>query len=412
MNKNKTSYQELKSQKEYLKIIAANVVSRFGDSIDAIAFSWMMYQVTGSASMMALIFGLNYIPTILLQPFAGALVDRLPKKLIMILGDIGRGILVLFTIILFHFNILSTGILIAITMINSTLESFREPAAAAIVPQLLDEDKYTIGIGLNNSLTRVAEIAGLILAGGIIGLLGAMGALAIDALTFLVSAVFIGLITLKEANVRMAFHSKTILLDMKDGVRYLLNNRLLMMLTLIGMIVNCALVPISAFCVPYVTDFLHAGPEVLSIIQLIQVVGIGLGAFLTPKLSRLTNKSILIIGGSSMGLAMCSLWFYPYLAPSVFAIALTLVSVFVFGFSIGAINVVFGASVMRLIPKEMMGRIKGIRSAILVATMPVASFACSLISNFVSVPSTIAIAGLLLLWFNIMLHFYKPLKES
>ena len=63
MNKNKASYQELKPQKEYLKIIAANVVSRFGDSIDAIAFSWMMYQVTGSASMMALIFGLNYIPT-------------------------------------------------------------------------------------------------------------------------------------------------------------------------------------------------------------------------------------------------------------------------------------------------------------------------------------------------------------
>lgn len=75
-----TSYKELSSQTQFLKMVAANVVSRFGDSLDAIAFSWIMYQVTGSASLIAFILALNYLPNIFLMPFSGVLVDRFSKK--------------------------------------------------------------------------------------------------------------------------------------------------------------------------------------------------------------------------------------------------------------------------------------------------------------------------------------------
>ena len=74
------NYRVLLSQKQFLKLMLANLVSRFGDSLDVIAYSWIMYEVTGSESLMALIMGLNYVPTVLLQPFAGALVGRMKKK--------------------------------------------------------------------------------------------------------------------------------------------------------------------------------------------------------------------------------------------------------------------------------------------------------------------------------------------
>ena len=69
-----TSYRPLKAEKEYLKLIAANIINRFGDSIDGIAIAWLMYQITQSAALMALILGLNYLPTILL-------LDRVAKRL-------------------------------------------------------------------------------------------------------------------------------------------------------------------------------------------------------------------------------------------------------------------------------------------------------------------------------------------
>ena len=71
----KIGYRDILSQKQFMKIIFADVISRFGDSIDAIAFTWLIYTVTGSAAWSAVIFAVNQIPTVLLQPFAGVLVD-------------------------------------------------------------------------------------------------------------------------------------------------------------------------------------------------------------------------------------------------------------------------------------------------------------------------------------------------
>ena len=67
---NHNSYRALVTQRQYCKLIVANLVGRFGDSLDAIAYSWLVYQVTGNAAMMAVLLTFNTLPGILLQPFA------------------------------------------------------------------------------------------------------------------------------------------------------------------------------------------------------------------------------------------------------------------------------------------------------------------------------------------------------
>ena len=67
----KSVYAPLKTQKEYLKLITSSVVNRFGDSIDAIAYSLLTYEITGSAALMAFVLAINYLPTVILQPIAG-----------------------------------------------------------------------------------------------------------------------------------------------------------------------------------------------------------------------------------------------------------------------------------------------------------------------------------------------------
>ena len=87
-------YRVLRTQKQYLKLLLADLISRFGDSLDVIAYSWIMYEITGSEALMALIVGLNYIPTVLLQPFTGALVEKIKKKKLMVITDFLRFLLV------------------------------------------------------------------------------------------------------------------------------------------------------------------------------------------------------------------------------------------------------------------------------------------------------------------------------
>ena len=80
----KVGYKDVLKQKEYVKLIIANLISRFGDSIDAIAFTWLVYAITGSAAWSAIIFAVNQLPSVLVQPFAGALVENMDKKKIIL----------------------------------------------------------------------------------------------------------------------------------------------------------------------------------------------------------------------------------------------------------------------------------------------------------------------------------------
>ena len=120
-----SKYSALRGEREYFKLLAANAVNRFGDSVDSIALSLLMYEVTGSASMMALLLAVNYLPTIILQPIAGAVVDRMDKKAVMVWMDFARGAVVALIALLVYLDALSTAMLFVCVALISTLETLR-----------------------------------------------------------------------------------------------------------------------------------------------------------------------------------------------------------------------------------------------------------------------------------------------
>ena len=92
----KIGYRDILKQTEYMKMIFAALVNRFGDSIDAIASTWIVYELTGSAAWSAVIFGVNRIPSVFVPPLAGAWVEGRNKKVIMVLTDLIRAACVAF----------------------------------------------------------------------------------------------------------------------------------------------------------------------------------------------------------------------------------------------------------------------------------------------------------------------------
>ena len=81
----KIGYKDIFKQKEYMKMMVAALINRFGDSIDAIASTWIVYELTGSAVWSAVIFGVNKVPSVFVTPLAGAWVEGRNKKAIMII---------------------------------------------------------------------------------------------------------------------------------------------------------------------------------------------------------------------------------------------------------------------------------------------------------------------------------------
>ena len=98
--------KQLIGYKDYMLLFIANFISRFGDSIDAIAYSFMVYELTGSKLLMGTLFAVNAIPNIVLSPFAGVIADRFNKKRLITIGYLGRGIMVSITALMLSIGIL------------------------------------------------------------------------------------------------------------------------------------------------------------------------------------------------------------------------------------------------------------------------------------------------------------------
>ena len=383
-----SKYSALRGEREYFKLLAANAVNRFGDSVDSIAFSLLMYEVTGSASMMALLLAVNYLPTIILQPIAGAVVDRMNKKAVMVWMDFARGAVVAFIVLLLYLDALSTAALFICVALISTLETLRIPAGACAMPALLEKDKYTVGVALNGGAGQVCTVVGLALAGPIVEGLGMEWAFAIDMGTFFFSGAAIAALKMKlpPRHDAQKVSVRAVGRDMAEGLRYLKGSKLLWALTLLGMALNFIATPVNTFYTPFVTDDLGGGATLLSATQLVLVGGVALGALMVPWLEKLRIRTTATVTGLAfalMGVVMPALLLLPTLA---WRAAALLAVCLVEGLCLGVLNTLYSSRFMMYTDKEYLSRTAGVTNALLMLMSPAGSLICSAAAAVMSVP--------------------------
>ena len=401
----KSVYAPLKTQKEYLKLTASSVVNRFGDSIDAIAYSLLTYEITGSAALMAFVLAINYLPTVILQPIAGVVTEKMNPVRLMSLCDLGRGVCVLTEAALYAMGLLTTPLILLGVLINSTLEALSTPAGVGIVPRLLSEELYTAGIALRKTLSSTMELIGLACAGAIVGALGISAALAIDAGTFLLSAALIACIRPapleaapgEEENARLASKISHIAHELRGVFVQIARTPLLRAVVLLGMALNFTAVPYSVFFTPYVTTNLGGDAYALSLLQIAFVVGMMIGSYVTPHLDRLSARVQILIGGFGAALCYLAMAVFPSVAPYTLRLALTCCDTFVFGAFNAMLSIAFSAAFMRSTPTDQLTRTSGAVNAVLTCAMPVGALLCSALVSFISVPAMLAFGGLLCL---------------
>lgn len=402
----KRNYRALLSQKQYLKLLTADLISRFGDSLDAIAYSWIMYEITGSESLMAFIIGLNYIPTILLQPFTGALIDRVNKRIMMALTDLLRFLVVLLFVALYINGMLTPVLIAALTMLTSTIEAFRMPAGSAITPLLLEPSYYTLGKAASYSFSRVSQLMGYIVSGGLIALIGSAGVLVIDAVTFFISAVLILWIRVTENNKTdetKDVNLNQIFSDFQEGISFLKGSRVVQMISVIGLVINFGLMPLTVFQTPYVSDYLNMGAGMLSYIKILMMVGMMAGAFVTPRLLKFKKGNLCVAAGIGMGISIVCMYVTPDIHLMIGKMVLLTLSMFFVGVGGGILNVVIGGCMMAAVPRDKMGRMSGLNAAIMEASMPVGSFICSALALMLSVTQIFALFGICTILFYLLI---------
>src|SRR6266545_498454 len=182
-------WRDLAARAEFRALFVAVVISIAGDQFARVALSVLVYDRTRSAGWTAVTYALTYIPDLVFGPLLGGLADRFPRRRVLVTADLGRAVLVA----LMALPGLPLPAVIALLVVVQALGAPANAARAATLAAVLPGDEYVLGKAANDMVVQLSQVLGFAGGGVLVAGVGPSTALLVDAATFAVSAVLLGI---------------------------------------------------------------------------------------------------------------------------------------------------------------------------------------------------------------------------
>jgi len=360
---------ELAIQPDYMKLWLGQTLSLIGDSLGGMAVSVMLLQRTGSAMILSVGFIISWLPTVVLGPFAGVLIDRISRKTALIIADTARGLLTLiFAVALWHGH---TQVVYAYLW-QFGLAVFRTPympATQAIIPALVGSDRLQRANSLQSMGQSIAQVIGPALAGLVIAALGGPLAMALDAASFFISA---GLITLTRprGDVQMRRGKpQPALRQFREGLAFFAQNRTALALLAVAITANFVSQPSGIALQVHILKTHKASPQLLGLSYSASALVALLGSVMLlsrRQWSALGRMLLLSLAWSGTWLAAVAVPRNAALIPFVFAAG---------SFMGPAMQMSMSTLYQMIAPDEMRGRVFAVRQTFSTILSPVSMLA-------------------------------------
>ena len=200
------------------------VVSQIGDGVSKLALLWFVYSITGSPLKTSVIGLLQTVPAIVLAPVIGVAVDRLPKKILLIVSDLVRALVLGLIPCWMAADTFTVSHLYILVTLHAVATAVFGPALTAAVPSLVAPSQYTSANALLQSTTSLGIIMGPALSGIGIAALSSQDVLCLNAATYVVAAACFVPIRFARPTLRLVKEPAvtSMLHDLADGVRYVM----------------------------------------------------------------------------------------------------------------------------------------------------------------------------------------------
>ncbi|MDH5298709.1 MAG: MFS transporter, partial [Desulfobulbaceae bacterium] len=203
------------------------VISQMGNWFNYIAIFVLLTKLTGSGHAVSWFLIAKFLPSAVLGPAAGVLVDRLPRKAIMIASDLVRAGIVLCFLLVSRPD--QVWIVYVLALTQESIWTFFDPARRASIPNLCAPHELNVANALGGASWSVMLALGAALGGLTSAVAGWQAAIVIDALTFLISAWLLSAIHLPPPPPspprKLTWQDYTGLADLREGCRYVASDR-------------------------------------------------------------------------------------------------------------------------------------------------------------------------------------------
>lgn len=334
---------------EFLRLWSGLTISVLGDWVGSTALTLHIYNVTGSASAVAVLTIVRSLPVLLLGPLAGVTADRFSRRRIMIGSDIARALL--YALLPFATTLPQ---IMTIAFLTSGISIFFRPALSALTPDLVNKEQLLEANSLMFSASNLMMIVGPAIGGLMVGFLGTGWAFQFDAITFVVSAwaVFFTTDRWRKREVTQERQGATAWFkDLAWGLSYLVRQRAVAVMTLEMMLMALGMVAVTVLEVIFVKSILGAGDDGYGLLLSVAGGGALIGSLLAGWIGKKASASVLFCWTGVLG----GLSFFLYANIRFFYITLIIVLVQMIIFSVG--QVAAQSLLQQMIPEELRGRV-------------------------------------------------------
>lgn len=360
------------------------LVSQLGTGMTRFALLIWAYEQTGSATTLALLGFFSWVPVVICSPIAGVWADRFDRRKLMMIGDLGAGLMTMMVMGLFFSGRLAIWHLYLLEATASAFESLQIPAYTAATSTILSKDEYARSNGMRTVSNDLTRIIAPVSAGILLAFIGIGGIMVIDVVTFFIAIATLLLVRIpRPARHDMGATRQPFWTQITFGFRYVHARKGLWGLMLIFTGINF-FAALTYFAILPAMILARTGGDEVALASVQAVLGgAGVVGGIVVSVWGLPRRKIHVaLAGCGISFLFGDLLFAAGRTLTVWLIAASVAAFFI-PFIIAANRTIWQLKV----PPDMQGRAFSIRQAFANASMPLGYLLAGPLADWVFEPA-------------------------
>ena len=384
----------------YRLFFGGQSVSLVGTWITRIATSWLVYRLTGSLLLLGVVGFCGQIPTLILAPFAGVLVDRWDRHRILVITQVLSLLQSLALAILVFTGHITVALVLALQVVQGIINAFDTPARQAFVVEMV-EDRADLpnAIALNSSMVNASRIIGPSIGGIIIAAVGEGWCFFADAVSYL--AVIASLLAMRMTPRALPPRNTRMLAEMRTGFDYVRSFLPVRSALLLLALVSMMGMPYTVLMPAIATGMLHGGPHTLGFLMTASGAGALVGAlYLASRKTVVGLGRAMALSTAAFGTGLVAFSFSRVLWLSLLVLPVVGAGMMI---TMAATNTV----IQTIVKEELRGRVMAFYTMAFLGTAPIGSLIAGVVADRIGPTNTIFAGGVCCLaaagWFTMQL---------
>ena len=396
--------------RNYRLFFGGQSVSLIGTWITRVATSWLVYRLTGSALLLGVVGFCGQIPTLLLSPVAGVLVDRHDRHRILIITQVLSALQSLALALLALPGIITVGEILFLQVVQGVINAFDTPARQSfIVDMIEDRSDLPNAIALNSTMVNGSRIIGPSIGGVIIAAVGEGWCFMIDAISYV--AVIGSLIAMHVATKPPREQNTRVVEELRAGFLYVAGSVPMRSALFLLALVATMGMPYTVLMPAIASGVLHGGAHTLGFLMTASGLGALAGAlYLASRNSVLGLGRAMVVATIAFGAGLVA-----FSLSQVTWLSLLLLPIVGGGMMVETAST--NTILQTIVEERMRGRVMSFYTMAFLGTAPLGSLIAGVAADRIGAPRTILLGGLACvaagIWFAVKLPvirtFLRPI---